>query len=160
MTLEAGAFRTAEPRYQAPSLERVPRLYSLTLAFTGVTADDLRQEDVSLEFVNTVTGQEVEARRIASHDVGDAPSADRPTALPPAPAVEAWLAAHPHLDIHQTDTGELSAAPWRVSPSRTPRPAAGLMTCISSLAPTSSLVPASCCWCGAASPSVDLRTSR
>ena len=107
MTLEAGAFRTAEPRYQAPSLERVPRLYSLTLAFTGIAADDLRPDDIDLVFVNTVTGQEVEARRVASHDVGDTPSWERPTALPPTPAVEAWLVAHPHLDIRQTDPGEL-----------------------------------------------------
>ena len=35
------------------------------------------------------------------------PSRDRPIALPPAPAVEAWLAAHPHLDIRQTAPGEL-----------------------------------------------------
>ena len=68
-------------------------------------------------FVNTVTGQEVEARRVASHDVGDAPSLERPTALPPAPAVEAWLAAHRHLDIHQTDSGELwlSRGTYRLS---------------------------------------------
>ena len=32
---------------------------------------------------------------------------DRPTALPPAPAVETWLAAHPHLDIRETAPGEL-----------------------------------------------------
>ena len=68
-------------------------------------------------FVNTVTGQEVEAQRVASHDVGDAPSEDRPTALPPAPAVEAWLAAHPHLNIRQTDPGELllSRGTYRLS---------------------------------------------
>ena len=94
-------------RYQAPSLERVPRLYTLALTFTGVPAGDLRLEDIDLVFVNTVTGQEVEARRVASHDVDDVPSRDGPTALPPAPAVEAWLAAHPHLDIRQTAPGEL-----------------------------------------------------
>ena len=94
-------------RYQAPSLERVPRLYTLALSFTGVAAEDLRPEDIDLVFVNTVTGQEVESRRVASHDVGDALSGDRPTALPPAPAVETWLAAHPHLDIRETAPGEL-----------------------------------------------------
>ena len=94
-------------RYQAPSLERVPRLYTLALTFTGVAAGDLRLEDIDLLFVNTVTGQEVEARRVASHDVGDAPSRDRPTALPSAPAVAAWLAAHPHLDFRLTAPGEL-----------------------------------------------------
>ena len=94
-------------RYQAPSLERVPRLYTLALTFAGVPASDLRLEDIDLVFVNTVTGQEVEAQRVASHDVDDAPSRDRPTALPPAPAVEAWLAAHRHLDIRQTAPGEL-----------------------------------------------------
>ena len=104
-------------RYQAPSLERVPRRYTLVLTFTGVAAGDLHLEDIDLVFVNTVTGQEVEARRVASHDVGDAPSRDRPTALPPAPAVETWLAAHPHLDIHQTDSGELwlSRGTYRLS---------------------------------------------
>ena len=107
MTLEAGAFRVAEPRYRAPSQERVPRLYTLALTVTGVAADDLRPEDIDLVFVNAVTGQEVEARRVASHDVGDVPSRDGPAALPSAPAVEAWLAAHPHLDIRQTDSGEL-----------------------------------------------------
>ena len=94
-------------RYQAPSLERVPRLYTLALSFTGVAAEDLRPEDIDLVFANTVTGQEVESRRVASHDVGDALSGDRPTALPPAPAVETWLAAHPHLDIRETAPGEL-----------------------------------------------------
>ena len=107
MTLAADAFPVAEPRFRVPSLERVPRLYTLALTVTGVAAGDLRPEDINLVFVNTVTGQEFEARRVASHDVGDAPSGDRPTALPPAPAVEAWLAAHPHLDIRQTAPGEL-----------------------------------------------------
>ena len=94
-------------RYKAPSLERLPRLYTLALTFTGVATGDLRPEDIDLVFVNTVTGQEVEARRVASHDAGDTPSRDLPTALPAAPAVEAWLAAHPHLDIRQTASGEL-----------------------------------------------------
>ena len=104
-------------RYQAPSLERVPRLYTLALTFTGVPASDLRLEDIDFVFVNTVTGQEVEAQRVASHDVDDAPSRDRPTALPPAPAVEAWLAAHPHLDVRQTALGELllSRGTYRLS---------------------------------------------
>ena len=100
-----------EARYRArvrtPILGRVPRLYTLALTVAGVAADDLRPEDIDLVFVNTVTGQEVEARRVASHDVGDAPSRDRPTALPPAPSVETWLAAHPHLNIRQTAPGEL-----------------------------------------------------
>ena len=107
MTLVAGAFREAEPRYHAPSLERVPRLYTLVLTVTGVPADDLRPEDIDLVFVNTVTGREVEARRVASHDVGDTPSWQRPTALPSTPAVQSWLAANPHLDIRQTESGEL-----------------------------------------------------
>ena len=96
-------------RYQGPSLERgVPRLFTLALTFTGVPAGDLRLEDIDLLFVNTVTDQEVEARRVASHDVGDAPSLERPSALPPAPEVDAWLAAQPHLDISETAPGELS----------------------------------------------------
>ena len=94
-------------RYKAPSLERVPRLYVLALTVTGVPAGDLRPEDIDLVFVNTVTGQEVEARRVASHDAGDTPSRDIPTALPPAPAVETWLAAHPYLDFRLTASGEL-----------------------------------------------------
>ena len=100
-----------EARYRArvrtPILGRVPRLYTLALTVAGVAADDLRPEDIDLVFVNTVTGQEVEARRVASHDVGDAPSRDGPPALPPAPVVEAWLADHPHLVIRQTAPGEL-----------------------------------------------------
>ena len=104
-------------RYKAPSLERVPRLYTLALTFTGVAASDLRPEDIDLVFVNTVTGQEVEAQRVASHDVGDVPSRDGPPALPPAPVVEAWLADHPQLDIRQTVPGELwlSRGTYRVS---------------------------------------------
>ena len=107
MTLATDAFSAEGPAYQAPSLERVPRLYTLALTVAGVAADDLRPEDIDFVFVNTVTGQEVEARRVASHDVGDAPSRDLPTALPPAPSVETWLAAHPHLNIRQTAPGEL-----------------------------------------------------
>ena len=94
-------------RYKAPSLERVPRLYTLALTFTGVAASDLRPEDIDLVFVNTVTGQEVKARRVAAHDVGDTLSRERPAALPPAPGVEAWLAAHPYLDLRLTASGEL-----------------------------------------------------
>ena len=101
------AERLIVQRYRAPSLERVPTLYTLALTFTGAPAGDLRLEDIDLVFVNTVTGQEVEAQRVASHDVDDAPSRDRPTALPPAPAVEAWLVAHRHLGIRQTAPGEL-----------------------------------------------------
>ena len=94
-------------RYKAPSLERVPRLYTLALTFTGVPAADLHLDDIDLVFVNTVTGREVEAQRVAAHDVGDTSSLERASALTPAPGVEAWLAAHPHLDIHQTAPGEL-----------------------------------------------------
>ena len=80
-TLATDAFSAEGPAYQAPSLERVPRLYTLVLTFTGVAADDLRPEDIDLVFVNTVTDQEVEARRVASHDVGDALSRDRPVTI-------------------------------------------------------------------------------
>ena len=108
MTLAAGAFRAEGRRYRAPSMERVPRLYTLALTFTGVAAGDLRLDDIDVVFVNTITDQEVEARRVALHDVVDTPWRDRPTALPAAPAVEAWLAAHSHLDIRQSTPGELS----------------------------------------------------
>ena len=94
-------------RYQALSLDTVPRLYTLALTFTGVAARDLRPEDIDIVFVNTVTGREVEAQRVAAHDLGDTSSLERASALTPAPGVEAWLAAHPHLDIHQTAPGEL-----------------------------------------------------
>ena len=104
-------------RYQAPSLERAPRLYTLALTFTGVPAADLHPDDIDLVFVNTVTGLEIEARRVASHDVGDTSSLERPSALPPAPGVEAWLAAHPHLDFRLTAPGELrlSRGTYRLS---------------------------------------------
>ena len=105
MTLAADVLEG--PRYLAPSLERAPRLYTLALTFTGVAAADLRPDDIDLVFVNTVTGREVEARRVAAHDVGDTSFLDRVSALPPAPGVEAWLAAHPNLDIHHTAPGEL-----------------------------------------------------
>ena len=99
--------RLIMPRYQAPILERAPRLHTLALMFTGVAAADLRPDDIDLVFVNTVTGREVEARRVAAHDVGETSSLERPSALPPAPGVEAWLAAHPHLDFRLTAPGEL-----------------------------------------------------
>ena len=160
MTLAAGAFRAPEPpRYRAPSLERVPRRYTLALTVTGVPAGDLRLEDIDLVFVNTVTGQEVEARRVASHDVGDAPSRDGPLALPPAPAVVTWLAAHSHLDIRRLPPANCRCAVARIAfPNISSYHAA--TTYVSSPAPTSSLVPASCCSCGAASSSVDPRTGR
>ena len=82
MILATGAFSAEGPGYQAPSLERVPRLYTLTLTFTGVAADELRPGNIDLVFVNTVTGQEVEARRVTSHAVNDSPAGDRPAALP------------------------------------------------------------------------------
>ena len=56
MKLAVDAFRAEGPRFQAPSLERVPRLYTLALTVAGVAADDLRLEDIDLVFVNTVTG--------------------------------------------------------------------------------------------------------
>ena len=105
MTLAADVLEG--PRYLAPSLERAPRLYTLALTFTGVAAAVLRPDDIDLVFVNTVTGREVEARRVAANDVGDTSFLERASALPPAPGVEAWLAAHPNLEIHQTAPGEL-----------------------------------------------------
>ena len=94
-------------RYEAPSLLRAPRLYTLVLTFNGVPAADLHPNDINLVFVNTVTEREVEARRVVAHDAGDTSSLERPNALPPAPGVEAWLAAHPHLDFRLTASGEL-----------------------------------------------------
>ena len=126
MTLVTGAFRAEGPRYRAPSLERVPRLFTLALTFTGVPAGGLRPEDIDLVLVNTVTGQEVEARRVASHDVGDTPSQEPPDRVAArtgrrdvaggAP-VSGYPPEHPRRAVAET---------WYVSPARTPRPAAGL----------------------------------
>ena len=57
MTLATDAFSAEGSGYQAPSLERVPRLHTLALTFSGVAADDLRLENIDIVFVNTVTGQ-------------------------------------------------------------------------------------------------------
>ena len=68
MTLEAGAFRVADPRPRylgAESGASAETVHVLALTVAGVAADDLRPEDIDLVFVNTVTGQEVEARRVA-----------------------------------------------------------------------------------------------
>ena len=126
MTLEAGAFRAAAPRYRAPSQERVPRLYVLAVTVTGVAADDLRPEDIDLVFVNTVTGQEVEARRVAAHDLGDGPSGDRPTALPAGTGRRGMAGGAPAPGYPPDRPGRTAAAAWRVSSTRTSRPATGL----------------------------------
>ena len=113
-------------RYKAPSLERVPRLYTLALTVTGVAAGDLHLEDIDLVFVNTVTGQEVEARRVASHDVGDVPSRDGPAALPSAPCRRGVAGGAPAPGYPPDRLRRAAAAPWHLSPSRPPCPAAGL----------------------------------
>ena len=113
-------------RYQAPSLERVPRLYTLALTFTGVPSGDLRLEDIDLVFVNTVTGQEVEARRVASHDVGDAPSRG-PTDRAAARTGRRGVAGGAPAPGYPPDRSRRAVAePRHVSPSRTPRSAAGV----------------------------------
>ena len=106
MTLTAG-----RPRYQAPNLERVPRLYGVAFSFVGVPADTLRPEAVDVVFVNNVTGREVEARRVRAHDFGAAEPEDVTTALPhPSRALQEWLAAHGQLRIRPVDRGELLLA--------------------------------------------------
>ena len=126
MKLAAGAFSRGGPRYQPPSLERVPRLYTLALTFTGVAAGDLRLDDIDVVFVNTVTDQEVEARRVASHDVGDTPSAG-PTGRAAARTGRRGVAGCAPAPGDPPDRPRRAAAEsWRLSPARTPRPAAGV----------------------------------
>ena len=147
-------------RYQAPSLERVPRLYTLALTFTGVAAGDLHPEDIDLVFVNTVTGQEVEARRVASHDVGDTPSwgpTDR-ASVRHLPSRRGWRPTRTLISVRPNPANCGCAVARIAFPNISSCPVGS--TLASNPAPNSNSAPVSLCSCVAVCTSAGPRTSR
>ena len=96
--------------YRPRRLTRAPRLYELVFSFSR-PLPGLQSETIALSFVNTVTGQEVEARRV--------PNLDAPAegALSPASAFadatdsfEDWASSHAALTPRRTGPREITLA--------------------------------------------------
>ena len=96
--------------YRPRRLTRAPRLYELVFSFSR-PLPGLQSESIALSFVNTVTGQEVEARRV--------PNLDAPAegALSPARAFadatdsfEDWASSHAALTPRRTGPREITLA--------------------------------------------------
>ena len=96
--------------YRPRRLTRAPRLYELVFSFSR-PLPGLQSETIALSFVNTVTGQEVEARRV--------PSVKAPVeeALSSASAFadrkdlfEDWAASHAALTPRRTGPREITLA--------------------------------------------------
>ena len=91
-------------------LTRAPHLYELVFTFSR-PLPRLEVEPIALTFVNTVTGQEVVARRVATIEAADG------EALSPASAFagrtdpfEDWAAAHAWLALRRTGPREITVA--------------------------------------------------
>ncbi len=91
-------------------LTRAPHLYELVFTFSRPLLG-LQVESIALTFVNTVTGQEVTARRVATIEAPDG------EALSPASAFagstdlfEDWAAAHASLAPRRTGPREITLA--------------------------------------------------
>ena len=91
-------------------LTRAPHLYELVFTFSR-PLPRLEVESIALSFVNTVTGQEVVARRVATIEAADG------EALSPASAFagrtdlfEDWAAAHAWLALRRTGPREITLA--------------------------------------------------
>ena len=99
-----------QERNRRRRLKRAPRLYELVLSFSR-PLPRLQVESIALTFVNTVTGQEAVARRVATIEAADG------EALSPASAFagrtdpfEDWAAAHAWLALRRTGPRELTVA--------------------------------------------------
>ena len=91
-------------------LTRAPHLYELVFTFSR-PLPRLEVESIALTFVNTVTGQEAVARRVATVEAADG------EALSPASAFagrtdlfEDWAAAHAWLALRRTGPREITLA--------------------------------------------------
>ena len=96
--------------YRPYRLVRAPRLYELVFSFSR-PLPGLRDDTIALSFVNTVTGQEVEARRVPNLD---APAEE---ALSPASAFadatdsfEDWASSHAALTPRRSGPREITLA--------------------------------------------------
>ena len=96
--------------YRPRRLTRAPRLYELVFSFSR-PLPGLQSETIALSFVNTVTGEEVEARRVPNLD---APAEE---ALSPASAFadatdsfEDWASSHAALTPRRSGPREITLA--------------------------------------------------
>ena len=131
----------------------MPRLYTLVSHRSPAwRPDDLRPEDIDIVFVNTVTGREVEAQRVAAHDVGDTSSSwQRASALPPdtrgrgvaGGATRTWIST-------RLPPASCGCAVVRIACRNTSSCRVGYNLSESKPAPTLNLAPALYCWCEAA----------
>ena len=99
-----------QERFRPPRFASAPRLYELVFSFSR-PLPGLRDETIALSFVNTVTGQEVEARRVPALE------ALTQEALSPASAFadstdsfEDWASSHAALTPRRTGPREITLA--------------------------------------------------
>ena len=99
-----------QERFRPPRFVSAPRLYELVFSFSR-PLPGLRDETIALSFVNTVTGQEVEARRVPALE------ALTQEALSPASAFadstdsfEDWASSHAALTPRRTGPREITLA--------------------------------------------------
>ena len=97
-------------RYRSPRMTRAQRLHELIFSFSR-PLPGLLAESIALSFINTVTGQEVEARRVPTVE---APAGE---AFQPASAFaggndqfEDWAVSHETLSAHRSGPREITLA--------------------------------------------------
>jgi len=93
-----------------PTLERVPRLYQLEFAFSRPLTG-LRADAITLSFINTVTGLQVDARQVQALELE--PNEDGVPAsafVTNADPFENWATSHSSLDFRRTGPREITLA--------------------------------------------------
>ncbi len=104
--IDRGTMTVPEIPYPAARLKPMPRIYRLVLRFEGVATERLRSDAVDLAFVSTVTGREIEGRRVDTPRTG----AEARAVQDPSRLVRDWIAAHPLLRVTETEPGRLTLA--------------------------------------------------
>ena len=91
-------------------LTRAPHLYDLEFTFSR-PLPRLQVESIALSFVNTVTGQEVAARRVATVEAADGETLSQASAFADRTDLfEAWAASHASLAPRRTGPREITLA--------------------------------------------------
>ena len=91
-------------------LTSAPHLYELVFTFSRPLLG-LQVESIALTFVNTVTGQEVKARRVATIEAPDGEALSPASAFAgPTDLFEDWAAAHQSLAPRRTGPREITLA--------------------------------------------------